>query len=253
MRKLIQWGSAMLTILFFHQSFAAGSSDETTIRDSLKHSFPKVAIESIASTPIQGLYEVKAGSDVLYVSKDGRYMLSGDMIDLADGRSNLTENARKKARVAAIKALGENNMVIFSPKNPQYTVVVFTDVDCTYCRKLQADMQAINEKGIAIRYLAFPRSGPNTPGFDKMVRVWCSKDKNKALSLASLDQSFDSKDCGKETVMREFELGLKLGINGTPTLIFEDGTMVPGYMTPDQLLEMAKQIREQPSRYSAQK
>jgi thiol:disulfide interchange protein DsbC len=250
MRKIIQWGSAVLAILFFHQGFAAGS-DETAIRDSLKQHLPKVIIDNISTTPIQGVYQVSAGANVLYMSKDGRYALSGDMIDLADGRSNITENARKKARVAAIKALGESNMVVFSPKDPKYTVIVFTDVDCSYCRKLQADMEAINAKGIAIRYLAFPRSGPNTPGFDKMVRVWCSKDKNKALSLASLDKSFEGKDCSKDTVMREFELGLKLGINGTPTLIFEDGTLVPGYMTPDQLLETAKQIREQSSSFSA--
>lgn len=245
MRKFYQWGSALLAILFFQVCFAAASNNDINfIRESLKQHLPQLTIENIAPSPVKGVYQVTADSAVIYMSNDGRYAFSGDIIDLADGQNNLTESARKKARVASLKTLGEEDMVIFSPKDPKYTIIVFTDVDCGYCRKLQADMEEINAKGIAIRYLAFPRSGPNTPAFDKMVRVWCSKDKNKALLLANQDKSFDGKECGKDTIMRQFELGIRMGVNGTPTLIFEDGTLVPGYMPPDKLLEAAKEIRE---------
>lgn len=241
-----QWGLALLAILFFQACFATSSNDDTsTIRESLKQHLPQLVIENIAPSPVKGVYQVTADSAVIYMSNDGRYALSGDMIDLANGQNNLTESARKKARVASLKTLGEENMVIFSPKDPQYTITVFTDIDCGYCRKLQADMEEINAKGIAIRYLAFPRSGPNTPAFDKMVRIWCSKDKNKALLLANQDKSFDGQLCNKDTILRQFELGMRMGVNGTPTLIFEDGTLVPGYMPPNKLLEAAKEIREQ--------
>lgn len=245
MRKF-RWGSTVLAILFSQVCFAASTAndDTTSIRESLKQHLPQLTIDNITPSPVKGLYQVTADSAIIYMSNDGRYAFSGDIIDLANGQDNVTESARKKARVASLKALKEEEMVIFSPKNPEYTITVFTDIDCGYCRKLQADMESINAKGIAIRYLAFPRSGPNTPAFDKMVRIWCSSDKNKALLLANQDKSFDGKLCNKDTIMRQFELGMRMGVSGTPTLIFEDGTLVPGYMPPDKLLEAAKQIRE---------
>lgn len=258
MRTRFKWLVAVCSLVFFHSCWAASASaaaapsgpaaaiDETSkIRTSLKQHLPDLTIEEITISPISGLYQISAGPTVLYMSQDGRFAFSGDIIDLSANQKNLTEAARKKARLAGLKALGEENMVIFSPKNPQYVVNVFTDVDCGYCRKLQSEMADINAKGIAIRYLAFPRTGPNTPTFDKMVKIWCSKDKTKAMSLAQEDKAFDGTACGNNTVLREFEYGMRIGVAGTPTMIFEDGTLFPGYLPPDKLLEAVKQIREQ--------
>ena len=238
----IRWLVAFSGFLFAH----CGLADDTgAIRASLKKHLPELTVEEVVPSPVNGIYQVSAGTTVLYVSKDGRYAFSGDIIDLDNGQSNLTENARKKARLAGLKALGEDNMVIYSPKDPKYTITVFTDVDCGYCRKLQADIPELNAKGIAIRYLAFPRTGPHSPTFEKMVKIWCSKDKKQSMTLAQEDKAFEGKDCGGETIMKEFEYGMRIGVTGTPTLIFEDGTLFPGYLPPDKLLEAAKQIHEQ--------
>lgn len=234
-------------ILWLPLVAVAELADETTnIRTSLKQHLPELLIEEITPSPISGLYQVVAGTTILYITRDGRYAFSGDVIDLADKQSNLTEKARKKVRLAGLKALGEQNSVIFSPKDPKYTVTVFTDVDCGYCRKLQSDMPAINALGIAIRYLAFPRTGPGTPTFEKMVNIWCAKDRNKAMMLAQEDKKLEpSIPCGSDTVLREFQYGVRVGVGGTPTLLFEDGTLFPGYLPPDKLLEAVKKIREE--------
>lgn len=237
-----RWVGGILGILLPLGGIA--SDEASRVRDSLKQHLPDLVIEEVSATPVAGLYQVVAGTAILYVTADGRYAFSGDMIDLGDRRSNLTEKARQKTRLAGLKSLGEKNMVIFSPKNPKYTVTVFTDVDCGYCRKLQADIPELNAKGIAVRYLAFPRTGPNTPTFEKMVRIWCAKDKTKAMALAQEDKSFEGVACNSDVVQREFEYGMRIGVEGTPTLLFEDGTLFPGYLPPDKLLEAAKKIRE---------
>lgn len=238
--------SIVLLTLIMTTAFAKEApSEEALIRATLKEQFPELMVDKIVASPISSLYQVTAGAAVVYITKDGRYIVSGDIIDLKNRQNNLTENARKSARLNALKNISEKDMVIFSPKNPQYTVTVFTDVDCGYCRKFQSEISEINAKGIAVRYLAFPRTGPNSPTFEKMVKVWCAKDKQKALAEAKADKPIDSSACTNNPVMQELQLGLMVGVNGTPSMIFEDGSLFPGYLPADKLLEVAKQIHEQ--------
>lgn len=223
----------------------AGPSPEEKIRSNLKQHFPELTIDEISKSPVNDLYQVTAGSSVLYVTSDGRYAVSGDLIDLENAQTNLTENTRKAARLKGLKNLGEENMIIFSPKDPKYTVTVFTDVDCGYCRKLQSDMAKLNDLGIAIRYLAFPRTGPNSPTYEKMLKIWCAKDKKQALSSASQDKPLIGTECTNNNVAKEFQFGLMVGVTGTPTMIFEDGTLFPGYLPPEKLLEVVEHIHSQ--------
>ena len=125
---------------------------------------------------IPGLFEVSYGPDVIYISKDGHYVLQGDLID-AETRQNLTESVRASARLKLINALDQKTMIVFAPQNVKHTVTVFTDVDCAFCRKLHSQIADYNRFGIAIRYLAFPRTGVNTESYYKAVSVWCSADR----------------------------------------------------------------------------
>ncbi|MBS0286083.1 MAG: DsbC family protein [Proteobacteria bacterium] len=233
---------ALVSFQFAHANTA--DQDASKIRDTLKQHFSEITLDKIEPSPVKGVYQVSSGANILYVTADARYAFSGDLIDLHHAQNNLTEDARKTARLNSLKNLGQENMIIFSPKNPKYTVTVFTDVDCGYCRKMQSEMGKINNLGIAVRYLAFPRSGPDTPTFNKMVSVWCAKDKNKALAAAKSDGSVDDITCPNNSVLKDLELGMQLGVSGTPTIIFEDGTMIPGYLPPDKLLEVAKQLKK---------
>src|SRR5258707_5462190 len=138
-------------------------------------------LEDLRPSPIPGMYEFMQGAEISYLTADGKYFLDGNLYDL-DSRENLTEVLRARARLAMISAVPESQMVIFSPKNPLYTITVFTDVDCAYCRKLHSEMAELNRLGVRVRYVFFPRSGPNTESWKKAEGVWCSRDRNEELT-----------------------------------------------------------------------
>ena len=118
---------------------------------------------------------------------------------------NLTEALRSRARMVLINAVPESQMVIFSPKNPLYTITVFTDLDCQYCRKLHSEIAEINKLGVRVRYMFYPRTGPNTESWRKAEVVWCSANRNDALTRAKAGAQLDmSKTCGPTPVEREY-------------------------------------------------
>ncbi|HEY4445398.1 MAG TPA: DsbC family protein, partial [Steroidobacteraceae bacterium] len=149
----------------------------------LKRLPPGSKLEDLRPSPIPGVYELAQGADISYLTADGKYFLDGNLYDM-DSRENLTEVVRARARLAMISAVPESQMVIFSPKNPLYTITVFTDVDCAYCRKLHSEIAELNRLGVRVRYLFFPRTGPNTSSWKKAEVVWCSPDRNEALTRA---------------------------------------------------------------------
>lgn len=193
--------------------------------------------DSVAPAVIPGLYEVVLGGQVLYLSEDGRYVIQGDILDLGS-RDNLTENRRGAMRGGAIAAVGENNMVVFAPEGPaKYTVTVFTDIDCGYCRKMHSQMDAYNKEGIKIRYLWFPREGIGSESYNKAVAVWCADNRQDAMTQAKRGENVERKTCDNP-VQAQYELAQKLGVRGTPSMILESGDMIPGYVPPTQLAQM---------------
>ncbi|MFO1257623.1 MAG: DsbC family protein [Gammaproteobacteria bacterium] len=231
-----------------NQMVWAGEPDTNqiaAIKTKIETLFTDVKVDNVTTSPIDGLYQVTAGPLVLYATKDGRYAVTGDVVDLNDGQLNITEQARKKARIQALEKLGEQNMIVFSPDKPKATVTVFTDIDCGYCRKLHAQISKMNELGIKVRYLAFPRTGPNSRSFDKAVAVWCSKNPAEALTLAKQGKEIEEKSgCDKKAVIeKQFNFALLTGVMGTPTFILEDGTLIPGYLPPERLAELTEQIK----------
>lgn len=207
--------------------------------------------DSVVPAAVPGLYEVVLGGQVLYLSEDGRFAIQGDIMDLGS-RDNLTENRRGEIRGKAIDAIGENNMVIFAPEGPvRHTVTVFTDIDCGYCRKLHTQMDAYNKEGIKIRYLWFPREGIGSESYNKAVSVWCAADRRDALTKAKRGENVERKTCDNP-VQAEYELGQKLGVRGTPSMILESGEMIPGYVPPTQLAQMLAEHKDKASKPVAQ-
>jgi len=159
-------------------------------------------------------------------------------------RANLTEERRTKARVAMINAVPESQMLIFAPKNTLYTITVFTDVDCQYCRKLHSEMAELNKLGIRVRYMFYPRTGPNTDSWRKAEAVWCSADRNAALTRAKAGAAVDTtKTCGPTPVAREYALGQSIGVQGTPAIVTEAGDYINGYMPPQELVKELKDLQ----------
>ena len=129
-------------------------------------------------------------------------------------------------------------MLVFSPKDPKYTITVFTDIDCGYCRRLHSQIAEYNRLGIRVRYLFFPRSGPDTESWHKAEAVWCASNRNEALTRAKNGEDIKSPKCPTDIIKRDYELGQKLAVDGTPAIFLASGEMLPGYAPPAQLAEV---------------
>lgn len=229
--------SFVIAIFCVQVATAGEAEDVAQITERLERVAPGEKPESITSTAIPGLYEVVFGSDIFYSSADGRYVLQGALVDL-DTNENLTETTRTGMRQGLMSKLKASEMIVFSPKNtPRHTLTVFTDIDCGYCRKLHNEMAELNSLGIEVRYMMFPRSGPNTPSFQKAVNVWCAKDQQLSMTKAKAGESLPESNCDNP-IGAQFNIGQQLGVTGTPALLLDDGTLIPGYRPAKDLAAM---------------
>jgi thiol:disulfide interchange protein DsbC len=176
---------------------------------------------------------VQIGGDVVYATADGKFLLQGRLINL-DTREDLTETAKTKNRRELLAGMDMSKQITFSPENPDYDLTVFTDIDCGYCRKLHAQVKEYNESGIAIHYMAFPRAGIGSHSYEKAVSVWCAADQQAALTLAKQGAEPDPEQC-ENPITEQYQLGIALGVTGTPAMLTGDGTLIPGYMPPEKL------------------
>jgi thiol:disulfide interchange protein DsbC len=200
---------------------------------------PGTRPEDVRATPVAGVFELTRGLDIAYVTGDGKYAFTGDLYDLASN-SNVTETRRRDLRVKALSSIPESEMVVFAPAEPKYTVTVFTDVDCPFCRKLHSQIAEYNRLGVRVRYLFFPRSGPNTESWTKAEQVWCSTDRKDALTHAKLGEPLKARVCPNNPVARSYALGKDLAIQGTPAIVMANGEMLDGYVPPDVLVQHIK-------------
>lgn len=212
-----------------------------TVRQSLEAVLPDVRIDSIEASPVKGLYEVLVGTQLMYVTGDGRYFVDGRIVDLKK-REDLTEPRLAAARLKAVERVGEDNMIIFDPPGKaKHTVTVFTDIDCGYCRKLHQQIKGYGDEGIRVRYLFYPRAGKGSAAYDEAVSVWCADDRRAALTAAKAGKEVPAKRC-TNPVDAHLALGHEMGIRGTPALLLDSGDMVPGYVEPAQLAAMLGQV-----------
>ena len=228
--------NVLLYMIMFLPAFnavAAGQVEERLVK-RLQQVFPDIDISSVHSTPIDNIYEVMIGPDVIYMTGDARYVLKGDLIDMQE-RRNLSEDVRSQSRVDLLKNIPESEYIEFASKNSKDTIYVFTDIDCSYCRKLHRDVPELNENAITVRYLAYPRAGIGSASFKQMENVWCAENPPQALTDAKNGRPAKASDC-KNPVEKEYLLGKVMGVRGTPAIILESGRALPGYMTPDELL-----------------
>jgi thiol:disulfide interchange protein DsbC len=228
---------AVLAALMLANCAVAVAADDAAleaVRATISEKFDTIEPENVNRSPIDGWYELQKGSIVAYVSADGRYLLQGDLIDL-DSQVNLSEKSRNGARHDLIAAFDDDKTIAFSPADPKYKVTVFTDVDCTYCRKLHSQIDEYMAQGIEVHYVLYPRNGPASRAWNTSEQVWCAKDRGAALTAAKLDQKFDTQSCDASMITEHYALGRNIGLSGTPAIVFEDGTLVGGYVPPAQL------------------
>ena len=236
----LNFGSKLLavaTMTLLYAAVAHAADDDAAleaVRVKMSAMFESIDPESVTLSPIDGWYTIQQGSIIAYVSDDGRYLLQGDLIDL-ETQQNLTENSRNDARRDLVAALGDDRAILFSPSEVKHSVTIFTDVDCTYCRKLHSQIDDYLANGIEIRYVLYPRNGPASKSWSTSEDVWCAKDRGEALTAAKLDRAFETSKCDASVVSDHYALGRDVGLNGTPAIVLEDGTLLSGYMPPEQL------------------
>lgn len=212
--------------------------------------FPGIDTENISQSPIVGIYQVPVRANVVYMSADGLYAMEGDLIDIKQG-VNLTESERNKALARMIDSIGEDSMIVFAPEQVKSTITVFTDITCQYCTKLHEEVPQLNENGVKVRYLAYPRAGIPSSTADDMASVWCSDDPRQALTDAKAKRPVTSKTC-PNPVSAHYELGVEIGVRGTPTIILEDGSRIGGYLHYSKLIESAQQAHDAVAQANAQ-
>lgn len=198
------------------------------------------SIETPTRTAIDKILQVKVGKDFIYLTEDGRYAITGDLIDLQSG-SNLTEQARSTANLNLLEEFPDAKMVVYSAKGAQRSMVtVFTDTSCPYCRKLHSDVPTLQEAGVAVRYIPFPRGGMRGDGYGDLVSIWCADNPQAAMDIAHKlsPGKLEAKTCDIGKAVDEgYQLGIDLGIRGTPALFLPDGRKIEGYQPAKRLLK----------------
>ncbi len=214
----------------------ADASKVAMVRAALKSLNPKLEAEHIGPAPIPGFQEAIVGGQVLYFSDDGRFLLEGSLFDIK-AKKDLSQTGLSVVRREAISKVPVTDRIVFAPVGPRkYTVAVFTDIECGYCRKMHSEMADYNQRGIAIEYLAFPRAGLGSQDALAMESVWCSDDRRNALTEAKNGRPVPPKRCSNP-VAAQYAIGQRIGLQGTPMVINAEGVALPGYLPPDKMLE----------------
>lgn len=230
---------ALAGALLAPSAFAEPPAD---LADKLNaHGGQPLPIEAIDDSPVPGLYEVRLrGGNTLYSDSEGEYLLVGDLYQNAEnGMVNLTEQAANERRRALVNEIPEDKRVIFKPAGEvKATLTVFTDPTCPYCHKLHEEMGELNERGIEVDYLAFPRMGPNSDIARQLAGVWCADNRPEAMSAAFRGETIDVPENCQAPIAEQYRLGVESGIQGTPAIIFPSGKMVPGYLPVERLVSM---------------
>ncbi len=205
------------------------------ITSQLYERLPGIVIRDVGKTPIDGIYQVSLDKGVIYISSDGRYVFNGKLIDLELGR-DLTELVVARQRLEQLAAVPESDMIIYEPRgDTTHTITTFTDVDCPYCRKMHREMSQLNDAGVRVRYLLYPRTGVGSPSYKKAVSVWCADDQRVEMDLAKAGETPKAREC-PNPVNEHIALGQRLGLTGTPMTITDTGERIVGYVPAQELV-----------------
>lgn len=207
-----------------------------------------LTVTKVEATPIPDIALIVTDRGLFYSSYNGEYLIQGKVYNLGNtGVVDLTEQKLAELRLEGLKNFNDKDIIVYKAENEKYVVNVFTDITCGYCRKMHAQMDEYNARGITFNYLAYPRSGLNdrtgglSQGYKDLRSVWCNKDSANALTLAKQGSTIDAKIC-ETSIEAQYNFGRQIGVNGTPAIILSNGTMIPGYQPPEQLEQILKSI-----------
>lgn len=200
-----------------------------------------IAVESVQASEAAGLLEVTLENGlVLYATESGDHFVVGDLYQVGkQGLVNLAERKREGERKALIDGLDVGQMIVFSPDGEvRDYITVFTDVTCFYCQKLHREIEDLNARGIEVRYLAYPRGGLDSDGARKLATAWCADDKQDTLTKLKAGVALPINECGSAPVAEHYQLGVAMGVRGTPAIVTSSGQMIAGYKPAADLAQI---------------
>lgn len=225
----------LVSSVFTSFAYADEKADIDKVRAELTKMIPQAQNAEIVASPVKGVYRMQVQGNYAYAYVDGDFVLIGDLYNTKD-QVNLGDKASGERMAGLIKGVPVDKMIVYGPEKPKRYITVFTDIDCGYCQKLHREVPQLNEAGIQVRYLAFPRAGVGSKSHKKYVSVWCSADSKQALTSAKAGRQVADASCDNP-VEESYNLGREVGVRGTPTIIFDDGTVAPGYIPHKELIK----------------
>ncbi len=225
----------LCVLAFSSATHAANPADIEKIRAELVKMIPTAEQAEIVASPVEGIYRMQVQGNYAFAYVKDDYILLGDLFNTKE-QVNLADKASSERMASMLKDVPTTEMIIFGPEKPKRYITVFTDIDCGYCRKLHKEIPELTAVGIQVRYLAFPRAGIGSESHKKFVSVWCNDDQQKALTAAKMGSHVAAASCDNP-IEDNYKLGRTVGVRGTPTIIFDDGTVTPGYIPSDKLIE----------------
>ncbi len=214
-------------------------ADDAAVRAAIARLLPDRSAATdarIAPSALAGVSEVAIGTQVFYVTENGRYVLGGPLIDSVDGR-NLTEARVAASRQDILDAASGLRTFRYPAADARHRVTVVTDIDCPYCRRLHNDLPAYREAGIDVTYVMLPRAGKNSNSYRKTVSAACASDPERAITAAMNGAATDATQCD-HPIDEHMALARRLGVTSTPTIVLDDGRIVLGQKRPADLLEL---------------
>ena len=233
--------ATLFTVCLTLASQANAQSEIEAVRLNLEKIIPaRMEITSIEQTPMEGVYEVRAGNENLFVYSHGEFVMIGEVFD-TDRRVSWAQERREKERAVAVKdlaAMPESNMIIMGDPEGKRYITVFTDTDCGWCQKFHQDIPVLEAGGLKVRYMMWPRAGLESESYLEAVSVWCADNQGQAMTIAKNRQKVEPRQC-ENPVEEHYQLGFRLGVQGTPFIMLDNGKVLGGYVPPEKLLSEA--------------
>ena len=238
MKRVVAISSLVLSMSLAAMPMVWADATGDALAAKLKAAMPGIPLTSVTPTPVAGVYEVVAGSDVIYMTGDGKYMFQGVLVDF-DARKNLTEARRTGIRADLLKQLKDEDTIIYAPMGaPKHTITIFTDPSCTDCRKLHAEVPELVKNGVKVRYVLYPRAGLDSPIGKASIGIMCAKDRKAEMDKSLAGQAGNLPTCDTHPLARQLELGGQLGLEGTPYIVTESGMVISGFRPAAELLKV---------------
>jgi thiol:disulfide interchange protein DsbC len=235
LHRILMLAGTVLTVASNSSYASEVAQDIDQVRAELSKMMPAAGSAEITKTDATNVFQVEVKGNFYYAYVDGDHILFGDLLNTKT-KVNVGQEQKSKRISDTIAGVSTDKMIVYGPKDAKRHITVFTDIDCGYCRKLHQEVPQLNEAGIQVRYLAFPRAGVGSKSHKKYISVWCNADQQTALTDAKAGKDVPAASC-ENPVAETYELGQKVGVEGTPTIIYDDGSMTPGYIPSDRLIE----------------